>query len=311
MRERNMETFWILLEQIGLFVIYILVGIILVKTRVLNQDTLETISRFVIKLALPVMIFANTIGGVDRDTLFQSAAILAYTVLMYILTFSVGRGLAVLFRLKGDRANVYNALAMFGNIGFMGIPIITSIYPENGMLYISVFTIIDQLTLWTVGVKLTTPSGQGKFNPRKLVNPSTVAIVLAVFFVVTGIRLPVLLETALQKIGATATPLAMIYLGGVFACMDIRRYIRFKEFYGIAVLKMLLFPLVFYQILGLFPMTAEIRLTMTLLTAMPSMSTIVMMAKSSGSEGDYAMGGIFITTVCSLITLPAVCWMLS
>ena len=75
-----------------------------------DRDTLETISRFVIKLALPVMIFANTIGGVDRDTLFRSAAILGYTVLMYILTFSVGRGLAVLFRLKGDRANVYNCL---------------------------------------------------------------------------------------------------------------------------------------------------------------------------------------------------------
>lgn len=305
-----MSTFSILMEQIGLFVIYILVGIVMVLSKVLNRDSLEIISRFVMKLALPVMIFANTINGVDRNTLFQSASILGFTILMYIFIFSLGKGLTVLFRVKGDQGHVYHALAMFGNIGFIGIPIITSIYPENGMLYISVFTIIDQLILWTVGVKLTSPSGKGRFNPKKLINLSTVAIVLAVVVVLTGIRPPALLNTALQKIGATATPIAMIYLGGVFACMDIRKYIRYKEFYGIAVVKMLLLPLVFYQVLGLFPITDEIHLTMTLLTALPSMSTIVMMAKSAGSDGDYAMGGIFVTTVCSILTLPAVCWIL-
>ena len=35
----------------------------------------------------------------------------------------------------------------------MGIPIVVSIYPEKGMLYMAVFTIIDQLMLWTLGGK--------------------------------------------------------------------------------------------------------------------------------------------------------------
>ena len=64
-----MDIVWILAEQIGLFVIYIVVGILLVKTRVLTRDTLETISRFVMKLAMPVMIFTNTVDGVDRSSL--------------------------------------------------------------------------------------------------------------------------------------------------------------------------------------------------------------------------------------------------
>lgn len=52
-----MTTFEILLQQIGLFVIYLLAGVILVRTKVLNKETLEPISKFVIKMALPVMIF--------------------------------------------------------------------------------------------------------------------------------------------------------------------------------------------------------------------------------------------------------------
>lgn len=305
-----MDIFWILMEQMGLFVIYILVGVLLVKTHVLNQETLETISRFVMKLAMPVMIFTNTVDGVDLPSLIGSLSILGLTVLFYCGTFVFAKGLALAFRLKGDRFQVYRALSMFGNIGFMGIPIISSIYPDKGMLYIAVFTIIDQTVLWTLGVKLTTPGGKGSFDPKKMVNPCTVAIVAAVLLVVTGISLPSLLGTALEKIGATATPLAMIYLGGVFACMDIRRYIGVREFYGIVAVKMVVFPVLFYLLLGLFPIPDSIHLTMALLAAMPAMSSIVMMAKASGSEGDYAMGGIFVTTVCGIITIPAVFWIM-
>lgn len=305
-----MDIFWILMEQIGLFVIYIIVGAILVKTKVLNQETLETLSRFVMKLAMPVMIFTNTVEGVDLPSLIESLPILGLTVLFYCGTFVFAKGLSLLFHLKGDRSQVYRALSMFGNIGFMGIPIISSIFPDKGMLYIAVFTIIDQMVLWTLGVKLTTPGGKGSFHPRKMVNPCTVAIVAAVLLVVTGISLPSLLGTALDKIGATATPLAMIYLGGVFACMDIRSYIGVKEFYGIVAVKMVIFPILFYLITGLLPISENIHLTMALLAAMPAMSSIVMMAKASDSEGDYAMGGIFVTTVCGIVTIPAVFWII-
>lgn len=303
-----MDVLLILLEQIGLFIIYILLGALLIKTKVLTEQTNETLSRFVLKFALPIMIFSNTVSGVDRSTLFSSASILLITVIFYCLTYLLGFGLQKTFCLSGNRGQVYQALAMFGNIGFMGIPIISSIFPQKGMLYISVFTIIDQLVLWTVGVKLTTPRGKGKFDPLKLINPSSVAIFLAVLFIVLNIQIPLLGEIALQKIGATATPLAMIYLGGVFSCIDITHYIKIKEFYGIVFIKMILFPILFYLLLELFQIPDEIHLTMALLSALPAMSSIVMMAKASQSEGDYAMGGIFVTTICSIFSLPFVCW---
>jgi predicted permease len=254
-----MNTLEILLQQIGLFVIYILAGMILVKTKVLNSETLDPISRFVIKMALPVMIFVNIIDGVERDTLFHSLSILVIAAVFYICTFIISLGMTKIFHLGGDQAGIYQAMFLFGNVGFMGIPIITSIFPQNGILYVSVFTVIDQFMLWTMGVKLTTPCGKGKFDPRKLVNPATVAIFAALFLVVTGIKIPQLLDTGLQKIGATASPLAMIYVGGVFACIDIRRYIKELSLYGIVLVKMLLIPVIMYGVLNLFPISEEIH----------------------------------------------------
>ena len=134
------------------------------------------------------------------------------------------------------------------------------------------------------------------------------AIILAMICVLTGIRIPLVLNTALQKMGATATPLAMIYLGGVFACIDVLSFIRKPDYYGITLIKMLVFPVLFYILLGFVHIPADIRMTMALTSAMPVMSSVVMMANASGSDGDYAMGGIVVTTLCSVLTLPVVSW---
>lgn len=341
-----MSTLSILINQLGMFVIYILAGIILIRTKVLNRENMEVVSRLVIKLALPVMIFTNTVNGVDKEMLFHSLSILGIAFFMYICLFGLSFLSGKLFHLQGDHQQLYSAMSAFGNIGFMGIPIVTSIFPERGMLYISVFTMIDQLMLWTVGVRLTSKAGDrvekisetqsscgqptahrknetvgrsetdrtedkcAGFDFKKLLNPVIVAIILALIFILTGIQLPEILNTAFSKIGATATPLAMIYLGGVFACMDVRKYICKLDYYGIVAIKMLIFPVIFYLLLGLFPISAEIRMTMTLTSAMPVMSSVVMMANAYGTDGDYAMGGILVTTVCSIVTLPLVYWVL-
>ena len=303
-----MDTLNILITQLGMFVIYILAGILLIRTKVLNRENMEVVSRLVIKLALPVMIFTNTVNGVDKEMLFHSLSILGIAFFMYLCLFGLSFLSGKLFHLQGDHQQLYSAMSAFGNIGFMGIPIITSIYPENGILYVSVFSIVDQLFLWTLGVKLTAPEGEGKFDLKKLVNPASIGIIVALFMILTGLKLPTLLNTGLQKIGSTATPLAMIYLGGIFACVPMKNGLRRGELYGIVFAKMLLVPMIMYGMMGAFGIAGDVRLTIALIAGMPVMASIAMMVTSSDSE--YAMGGIFITTICSLVTLPLVCLIL-
>ena len=102
-----MTTFEILLQQIGLFVIYILAGVTLVRTKVLNRETLEPISKFVIKMALPVMIFINIIDGVNKEILTGSWSILLIAAGFYAVMFLVSFGMTKFFHLsENSRRNL-------------------------------------------------------------------------------------------------------------------------------------------------------------------------------------------------------------
>ena len=274
-----MNTFDIILQQVGLFVIYILAGLLLVKTKVLNRETLEPISKFVIKMALPLMVFINITDGTDKKNLYESWPILVIAVGFYICIYAAGAMAVKFFKQQESRVGIYRAMLLFGNIGFIGLPMISSVFPENGILYASVFMLIDQFMLWTLGVKLTSPTGEGGFKLKKMINPATV-------------------------------PLAMIYVGGIFAGISLKKYLREISLYGIVLLKMILAPVFLFLILGLFPVSGELRLATSLIVGMPTMTAVVMMANASGLDGDYALGGVFITTISGIITLPAVCWLL-
>ena len=81
-------------------------------------------------------------NGVYKQMLFHSLLILGIAFFMYICLFGLSFLSGKILHLQGDHQQLYSAMSAFGNIGFMGIPIVTSIFPERGMLYISVFTMI-------------------------------------------------------------------------------------------------------------------------------------------------------------------------
>lgn len=308
-----MVYFSIVMEQITIFIIYALIGIIAVKANVLNKDGLGVLSKFITKISLPLLIFTNTINGATRQQFLEALPIMLATAVMYLLLYLLALGLSSVFRLKGNERNVYRACSIFGNNSFMGIPLVAALFPEQGLLYIGLFTVVDQMVLWTVGMTLTAPVDQVSSMSipaklKKMINPAVIGILLAVIGVFLGVQLPAPLNTALTKTGAISTPLAMIYLGGIFCYTNIREYLKKAEIYGTIILKMCIFPVLFFYLLKWMPgITQEIAVTMSVLSALPTMTTVAMLSQIQKSADEYSAGMVFVTTLFSIVTLPLVC----
>ena len=84
-----MDTFGIVLEQMKLFIIYIIAGFLMVKTRVWKEETLQPIAQYVLKLGLPLLIFSNIVNGVEKQMLFSSLSVVVITAVYYFCLFFI------------------------------------------------------------------------------------------------------------------------------------------------------------------------------------------------------------------------------
>ena len=306
-----MEQFFIVLNQIGIFLILIIFGILAVKFGILDEHSLGSVSKLVMRMALPAYIFINTAEGATRQGLAESLMVIPLAIALYLMLFLLSLLLEKVFHLKGNRGHVFRAIVMFGNVGFMGIPLVVELYPDTALLYISLFTILDQGLFWTYGVSLTKPVSEQKEkislkNLKNLLSPALVAIVGATVLVLLNIHLPKLLTTTLSKLGTASMPLSLLYIGGMLSMTDVRKVLRCGELYAEIGLKMLVLPIVFFLVMKLCQVPADMAGTMTFLTGLPAINMVAMLSKNNGSDGDYAVCAVMMTTLACLVTLPLV-----
>lgn len=306
-----MEQFFIVLNQIGIFLILIIFGILAVKFGILDEHSLGSVSKLVMRMALPAYIFINTAEGATRQGLAESLLVIPLAIALYLMLFLLSLLLEKVFHLKGNRGHVFRAIVMFGNVGFMGIPLVVELYPDTALLYISLFTILDQGLFWTYGVSLTKPVSDQKAkislkNLKNLLSPALVAIVGATVLVLLNIHLPKLLTTTLSKLGTASMPLSLLYIGGMLSMTDVRKVLRCGELYAEIGLKMLVLPIVFFLVMKLCQVPADMAGTMTFLTGLPAINMVAMLSKNNGSDGDYAVCAVMMTTLACLVTLPLV-----
>ncbi len=305
-----MDQFFIVLNQIGIFLILLILGIVAVKCHILDEKSLGNLSKLVMRMALPAYIFVNSIEA-TREGLARSLLVIPLAAVMYLVLALLSKLLEKIFHLKGNRARVFRAIVMFGNVGFMGIPLVVELYPDTALLYIALFTILDQILFWTYGVSLTKPVTEEKepFSLKSLknvVSPALVAILLGTVIVLLNLHLPAVITSALSKLGAASMPLSLIYIGGMLSMTDVRGALKCREVYAEIGLKMLVLPILYFMVMRFLSVPSDMAGTIAFLTGLPAINMVAMLSKNNGSDGDYAVCVVMMTTLACLVTLPLV-----
>ncbi len=300
----------IVINQIIIFAILMAIGFIAVKAKALNKDALNALSKLIVMIILPALIFSIIAGsGITSTDFLANGAFAIGVALCYTLLIISGIVMSRLLKLEGKTANIYMSLATFGNMGFMGIPLLLGIFKDPVVqVCIAVYTVIDMALLWTYGVYLCSRH-QDNSNPlsaiKNIINPTTVALAIAI--IVMAVRLPVpdLLMGTISGVGNTSKYLTLIYIGGVLAFVSLNKIATKSNIIVLTVVKMLALPVIVFFLLGFF-LPLEPRTILTLIVGLPGMTTIAMIASNYQSDVEYATEIIFVTTLASLITIPLV-----
>lgn len=286
---------------------YIILGYIANKTKVLNQSANAIFSGFLLKIALPATILNSSFGQTDLDkTVIIPTALMATAV--FIIIPLVSRGFAK--RFKWD--STYELMLNYSNLGFMGFPLVESLYGKDSLFYAAIFMMVFNLHIFTVGVITIQGKGGGrKQTLQKLLSPGILSAVIAFAYVLFPVPLPDTVKTIVAGVGNCTTPLAMMVIGSQLAGVSILEILKQRQLYVMALLKLIVYPVLIY-VLFVLCLGKGIRTEIAaVLTGLPVAGNVTMLCSEYNGDVKLAAQGTCITTLLSLLTIPLMLLLLS
>lgn len=306
--------FEVIAAQITMLGLAMLIGFLSVKLKYLEAGIASSISRVIVRITLPLLIITTiTSQELNPDMLKNAAILIVIELVVLCLLFGLGTLCAKLFRLSGTTKTMHRLMSTFGNVIFLGYPLITTLYGQVGLFYAVIYALVNDGFVWTYGVYLMARDDENESakNPLwNLINPNTVSFVISLLMLAFGLRLPDLLHKTLSGIGSLTTYLSMLFIGMTLAMIHLKSIYKRVSIYVLSLVKMVLFPLALILILRLFPIDRTLCGVLVLQVAMPVQTVLTILANEYRSDFKYAAECVFITTVLSLGLLPLCYYMI-
>ncbi len=292
----------IITQMVILFII-LATGYAANKFKIMTADSNKLLAKLVINITMPCTILSAVLGGNVAATGLDVAYFMLLSLGAYLLLFILSVPLPWLLRVPKSDAGLYRFMIVFGNVGFMGFPVIQSIFGAGAVFYVTLFNIAFNILCFSVGIILVSGKGE-KINPKLLINPTMIVSLLSVLIFYTKLSVPVIFIGAVDLVGKMTTPSAMLIIGSTLACIPIKEVFTELRIYPLTFAKLIVIPVLTWLILRLF-VTDQLMLgVLVALSAMPTATTATMLSMEYGGNEKLASKGVFLTTLFSVVTIP-------
>ena len=300
--------------------IFLIVGLGFALTRggMLKRQDMSVLSTYVVKLALPALIFINVLGRSFADILNPTY------LLVYAMAAMAMVGLGVVWgRARGARParTATLSFAMSGtNNGFVGFPIFLLVLPEVAGLAVGMDMLVDNILIIPVALAMF-ESVSGRHHThwgrrltgiglRVVTHPMVIALIAALALTWLGVELPAMLERAVTLVANSSSAVALFAIGGMLVGLELKG--QLADLVAAVSGKLVVSPaiaaalVVLVPLAGLPALSHDLRAAVILTAAMPSMSSVGAFAEQHG-EGDFGAATMMLSTVVAFVTLTA--WM--
>ena len=283
----------------------IAVGILCSKTKLISAASNKELSKFVLQVVNPVVIFMSY----QTDYRPELVRNLLLTFVISIGAISAAVLLAYVFvrKKQGREFEIERFSATYSNCGFMGIPLVSAVYGDEGVFYLTAFITVFNIFVWTHGVILISGEKNFKQVVKVFYSPTIISIVLGIITFFLHFRLPAPAEDALGLIKELNTPLAMLVSGVTIAGTNVMKMLKNCRVYYICLLKLLVIPLIIAVPLSLLTgVDDKVRMTILVAAAAPPAAICTLFSLRYGKNSIYASEIFAAGTILSVCTLPLV-----
>ncbi len=297
----------VIFRQMCMIFLLIAVGYIACKRGIADDRAGKAVSAIVVNICNPALMLTSVLesgGGISNEKLLLAAGA---GLGIYACLFLAGQVLPLFFGKDSLERDQYTLMVLFGNIGFIGIPVISAVLGTEVLIYVIICNIIFNILIYTYGRYLVyRHSGQTTVRSGGIVNTGTVVGVACVLLFIFKPHLPEVLVKSVDYVGSATTFLSMLVIGISLADMPLGKIFRETRLYIYILVRHILLPIAMGWVLGLLIRDTEMVGTFVLLIGMPVANMPLMMCEETGVDGTLLSKGIVLSTLCSLVTIPLV-----
>lgn len=300
----------------------VVVGYIAGKWGYMGGTFDKKLSKVVIDITCPALILSSAMTGELPDRRYI-LPLLGISVLTYVLLTGVALLLPRLLTKKKDDEGVIGFAMMFGNVGFMGYPIVASIFGHEAVFYAAVLNVVNTFTVFTVGTMLIVGKNlestveekemsQKKMLRKVLYSTPMLSAYLTMLIVALEIKdIPEFISQPLTMIGNITVPAALLIIGSSMSQLPLRALLGNGTIYTTTLMRLAVLPVGIHYLMTLLGFSSFVVGINTVVIAMPVATYGTILCLRHGKDTTLITEVTFITTLLAMISIPLlVTWLL-
>jgi len=299
----------------------VVVGYIAGKLGYMGGTFDKKLSKVVIDITCPALILSSAMTGELPDRRYI-LPLLGISALTYLLLTSVAFLLPRFLTKKKDDEGVIGFAMMFGNVGFMGYPIVASIFGHEAVFYAAVLNVVNTFTVFTIGTMLVVGKNQSTVEEKEmsrkkmlrkvLYSTPMLSAYLTMLIVALEIKdIPEFISQPLTMIGNITVPAALLIIGSSMSQLPLRALLGNGTIYTTTLMRLAVLPVGIHYLMTLLGFSSFVVGINTVVIAMPVATYGTILCLRHGKDTTLITEVTFITTLLAMISIPLlVTWLL-
>lgn len=315
----------VIVEQMGKLFLLLLLGVFLARAEILDLHTKQKLTKLLLYVTTPMMMID---AFYDRMLMLETqpdgsglgvGMLFVYSFAFYLILIVLSLILVSALRVPKRDRRLFTFMTIFGNVGFMGFPVVSSVFGTEGLFYAAILNSVFNIFVYTFGVVLmggteadasASKAEQLRSIPWKklLLTPAVLCTAVGLLIFIFRIKLPDILADTCDTLGGLTSPLSMLVVGANLNGMKGKDMLKNLRMNVYVLLRQIALPLVFWLLIRLIVNHPVLTPTLLLLSCMPVANTTVLFATEYNGDEKLASQGIFLTTLFSLVSFPLIMW---
>ena len=292
--------------QLMVFVILIVMGFLLYKKNILDIYTARHVSILITNVCNPLLIISCCLSDTNSASHSQVLVTFAVSAGIYAFLILAGYIVPLLLKVSPEDRNAYNMMCVYGNTGFIGIPLTQALVGDSGVIYVTIFNLIYTVLIYTHGKAVLGNKDGKKFSVRNLLTPGFIFGIIAILIYWFDIRPPQFITKVITYSGNATTFLSMTVLGVSLTTVNVKELLKNVRLHIFIVLRFIIIPILIILVLKQLHLDRTMISVLALMVSVPVGNMPLMLSHEAGMPVKSLSEGIAWSTILSVITITVV-----